>query len=100
MPSRRKSASKKMIIQPVRAGRIAKDKSATTTTHAQPRAMSLPHTSSSRSSTPSRSDSIDRLGNMDLNEMGLQIRPADTATFDQLMERLDGMSNVLAPASR
>lgn len=103
MPSRRKSASTKVIMQPIQAGRIAKDKSTTTTTRAQAQATSSLHTLSSRSSTPSRSDPIDRLGNIlqdGFEQMGLRIRQASTATFDQLMERLDGLNNVFASGSR
>ena len=104
MPSRRKPVSKQVITQPIRAGRIAKDKTTTIPrTRARATITSSPHISSSHSSTPSRSDSFDRLGNI-LQEgfewMGVQIRQANTAIFDQLMERLDGFGNVLASGSR
>ena len=43
MPSRRKYASKKVITQPIQAGRIAKHKSTATMTRAQAQAMSSSH---------------------------------------------------------
>jgi hypothetical protein len=102
MPSRRKPVSKQVITQPIRAGRIAKDKTTTISrARARARIAFSSHISSSHSSTP-RSDSFDRLGNI-LQEgfewIGVQIRQASTAIFDQLMERLDGFGNVLAPGS-
>ncbi len=56
----------------------------------------------SRISTPLGSNSVDRLSNIlqdGFEQMGIQIHKTTTATFDQLIERLDELSGVIAMAA-
>lgn len=107
-----KSASKKIITQSIQKDRVAKhltrDK-IRIATHIHPQfpstitssdysrtSDSVRTTNSSRTSIPLESDSIDRLDNILQDEFELletQIRQANTTTFDQLMKRLDELSD-------
>jgi hypothetical protein len=121
MPSRRKSAPQKTVTQTPRQGRVTKTKAldtirnatnirsrfrAVTPIQSRTLASNSPQVSS-RAASPRRAtlesaDSIDRLSNVlrdGFERMGIQIRQANTSTFDQLMERLDGLSGTAVPVS-